>query len=227
MNTGNARKSTAFGRLPFVSILSCLAGFALLLAACTPSMIQVPGTGSSNATGSPAAGSTAAPTVVSPATATAVTGSASPTSASGAAGSTPMVITVLPAGTSSPLVVNTLNPLANGTTTPTAAAGTPAATGEAPAVTLADDSKTITLKVGQTFLLDLGSDMNWTPNVVDQKVVSRVIGITVIKGAQGVYQADAPGTTQLMATGQAPCRLAKPACAVPDRLFSVTIVVQP
>ncbi len=227
MNTG--KSSTAFRRLPRLSVLFCIAGIVMLLAACSPSSVQVPGTGSS-------AGNTNVPvaTVVSAATATptsAATGAATTATGSPTVG-TPStqpainVITVLPATTGTPAVLDTLTPPVNGTTTPAATAGTPVATNEGTTVTLADDGKTVTLKVGQRFLLDLGSGMNWVPTVANQNIVSRVAGITVINGAQGVYQADAPGTTTLMANGEPTCLHAKPACAMPNRLFSVTIVVQ-
>ncbi len=72
-------------------------------------------------------------------------------------------------------------------------------------VTLADNGTSITLKVGQTFLLDLGAQYNWEVSVIDPSIVSRVVGITVIRGAQGVYRALAPGTTTLVATGTPAC----------------------
>ncbi len=108
--------------------------------------------------------------------------------------------------------------------TVSATAAAPA--GQGPNVTLADAGKTITLKVGQRFLLDLGESYNWTPVIADQSIVSRVIGILVIRGAQGIYEARAPGTTKLTVTGEPTCRNAKPLCAMPDFLFEVTLVVE-
>ncbi len=153
------------------------------------------------------------------------------------------VITVVPVGTTSPAgletpsasggagtgsaTVSATTSATSGATGAATSAATPAATGQGLIVTLADDGKTINLKVGQTFLLDLGEGFNWTSTVANQNIISRVVGITVIRGAQGVYKADAPGTTTLTANGEPACRQAKPACGQPNRLFSVTITVVP
>ena len=67
-----------------------------------------------------------------------------------------------------------------------------------PSVSLADDGKTISLAVGETFLLALG-DGAWTVDVDNQAVVSRVPNITVVRGAQGVYAAHAAGTAHMTA----------------------------
>jgi hypothetical protein len=48
----------------------------------------------------------------------------------------------------------------------------------------------------------------------------------VIVGAQGVYEAKAPGKTTLTATGDPACRRATPACAAPSRLFTLTLEVR-
>jgi hypothetical protein len=93
-------------------------------------------------------------------------------------------------------------------------------------VTLADDGKTITLDVGQRFLLNLGSNFIWTSVVMDPNIVSQVIDFPVIPGAQGVYEAHLPGVTQLLANGEPICRQAKPACSMPNRLFEIIIVVK-
>jgi hypothetical protein len=94
------------------------------------------------------------------------------------------------------------------------------------AVTLDDQGKTITLAVGERFLLNLGEGYNWEVSLSDQAVVSRVVGITVIRGAQGVYQARQAGSVSLSATGDPQCRQSQPACAMPSLLFSVTIIVK-
>ncbi len=93
-------------------------------------------------------------------------------------------------------------------------------------VTLDDQGKTITLAVGERFLLNLGEGYNWEVSISDQAVVSRVIGITVIRGAQGVYQAHQAGSVTLGATGDPLCRQSQPACGMPSLLFSVTIIVK-
>ncbi|HVN53932.1 MAG TPA: hypothetical protein VMT46_06335 [Anaerolineaceae bacterium] len=98
--------------------------------------------------------------------------------------------------------------------------------GEGTAVILADDGATVKMKVGQRFLLQLGEDYDWNVTVADQNVLSRVVNITVVRGAQGLYEAHQAGTTGLTAVGDPPCRTATPACAMPSRSFMVTIVVE-
>ena len=93
-------------------------------------------------------------------------------------------------------------------------------------VTLADDGQTITLSVGESFLLKLGEDYNWTVTVADQSIVRRVVNITVVRGAQGVYEMHQLGSTTLTATGDPACLQSKPPCAMPSRLFQITVVVQ-
>jgi hypothetical protein len=91
-------------------------------------------------------------------------------------------------------------------------------------VTLADAGTVIAMRVGQSFLLNLGSD-GWSATVADQAIISRVINIAVVRGAQGVYLAHAAGRTTLDAIGPSPCPNAVPACGAPQRVFRVTIVV--
>ncbi|MDD5369538.1 MAG: hypothetical protein PHQ40_10650 [Anaerolineaceae bacterium] len=93
-------------------------------------------------------------------------------------------------------------------------------------VTLQDDGATISLHAGQRFLLNLGETYNWSPSIADEAIVSRVVGITVIRGAQGVYEAHMAGKTTLSATGDPLCRSQKPACMLPSIIFRVNIVVQ-
>ncbi|MCL5024972.1 MAG: hypothetical protein M1531_00515 [Chloroflexi bacterium] len=97
---------------------------------------------------------------------------------------------------------------------------------ESGTVTLADDGQTIELHTGERFLLELGSDYDWTVTVADQNIVSRVVNVLVIRGAQGIYEAKQPGRTTLSATGDPPCRKAQPPCAAPSRTFRIDIVVR-
>ncbi len=93
-------------------------------------------------------------------------------------------------------------------------------------VTLDDQGKTIPLAVGESFLLKLGEEYNWDISISDQAVLSRVKGIAVIRGAQGIYEARQPGTVTLSAAGDPQCRQSQPACALPSLLFSVTVIVK-
>ena len=94
-------------------------------------------------------------------------------------------------------------------------------------MTLADDGTSLDLTVGDRFLLDLGSGFDWTVSIDDQSVLSRVLNVAVVQGAQGIYQARAQGRTTLSATGDPPCRKSTPACGAPSRLFRIVIVVHP
>jgi hypothetical protein len=92
-------------------------------------------------------------------------------------------------------------------------------------VTLADDGQTVTVAHGTSFLLALGNDDDWKIQVGDETVISRVLNIAVIAGAQGVYAAKQPGQTTLTASGDPICRTAQPPCGAPSRTFRVQIVV--
>jgi hypothetical protein len=93
-------------------------------------------------------------------------------------------------------------------------------------ITLADDGGTIELAIGERFLLDLGPEFDWTPAIADPSIVDRVRNITVIAGAQGIYEAKAAGRTTLTATGDPPCRKSTPPCAAPSRLFTLSLIVR-
>jgi hypothetical protein len=93
-------------------------------------------------------------------------------------------------------------------------------------ITLNDQGGTIPLAIGERFLLQLGEQYNWEVTISDQGVLSRVINIAVIRGAQGVYEAHKAGTVTLSATGDPQCRQSVPACAMPSLLFRITVVVK-
>ena len=93
-------------------------------------------------------------------------------------------------------------------------------------VTLNDDGQTLIFPVGAEFLLKLGWDYDWTVQVDNRAVVSRVLNIAVVREAQGVYTAHAPGQTDLVATGIPTCRHATPPCDLPDRTFGIHLVFE-
>lgn len=92
-------------------------------------------------------------------------------------------------------------------------------------VTLEQNNQEISLKKGERFLLKLGNNYNWNIDIADQTIVSRVINIMVINGAQGIYEAHNAGTTTLTAQGDPFCLSLIPRCAMPSLLFKVNIVV--
>jgi hypothetical protein len=75
-------------------------------------------------------------------------------------------------------------------------------------------------------LLQLGEEYTWDVSVSDQNVVSRVRNITVVRGAQGIYNALQAGTVTLSATGDPVCLQAKPPCAMPSIMFEIKVVVK-
>lgn len=88
------------------------------------------------------------------------------------------------------------------------ASSSPAA-GGALRVTEADSGRTLTLHVGQTFLLALG-DLRWTVDVADPAILARVPNVLVVRGAQGLYRGLRPGETTLSATGRPNCPSGRP-----------------
>ena len=107
---------------------------------------------------------------------------------------------------------------------PNGSAATPPA-GQSVTVTLADEGMTVRLRVGDRFLLNLGDPYIWNVSIADPAIVSRVVNIAVVRGAQGVYEGRAAGETRLEAVGDLPCRQSRPPCLAPSRLFRLTIVV--
>lgn len=92
-------------------------------------------------------------------------------------------------------------------------------------VTLEQNNQEISLKKGERFLLKLGNNYNWNIDIANQDIVSRVINIMVINGAQGIYEAHNTGTTTLTAQGDPFCLSSVPRCAMPSLLFRVNIIV--
>ena len=94
-------------------------------------------------------------------------------------------------------------------------------------ITLEDDGKTITLKKGESFLLKLGENFNWSIDIDNQTVVSRVMNIAVIRGAQGVYEAHNSGQATFTGVGDPLCLTADPPCKIHSILFTLNVIVQP
>jgi hypothetical protein len=92
-------------------------------------------------------------------------------------------------------------------------------------ITLTDNGKSINLRNGEKFLLKLGDNYNWNVEIDNQAVVSRVMNIMVVKGAQGVYEARSPGLATLTGIGDPLCHTAVPACMIPSIYFQLDVVV--
>ena len=93
-------------------------------------------------------------------------------------------------------------------------------------ITLADSDKSITLNKDESFLLKLGDNYDWSVDIDNQTVVSRVMNIAVIKGAQGIYQAHNSGQATLTAVGDPFCLTADPPCKIHSLLFKLNVIVQ-
>jgi hypothetical protein len=107
------------------------------------------------------------------------------------------------------------------------AAPVASATLPADGITLSENGLTYSMKVGDDFLLNLGADVyDWTVEIDRQDVLLRKAGVTVIRGAQGVYSANAPGTAVLTANGDPRCLQSKPPCKLPSISFHITLIVK-
>jgi hypothetical protein len=89
-------------------------------------------------------------------------------------------------------------------------------------VTLQDNGKTINLQVGDHLLLNLDEGYRWTSRVADPTIL-RLLPLAS-PSAQELYEAMKVGQTTLSAVGEPPCA---PLCAMPSRLFQITVVVAP
>jgi hypothetical protein len=90
-----------------------------------------------------------------------------------------------------------------------------------------DNLKTITLSVGEKVLLLLKREpYQWKPEVQDSAIFQKVQGPPLMKDAQGIYQAQRPGVTQLNAIGEFPCSSPDISCGVPALQFQINIIVQ-
>jgi hypothetical protein len=89
-------------------------------------------------------------------------------------------------------------------------------------ITLDDNGKTINMRVGDSFLLNLGADVyDWGVNVDNQSVISRRTG-----DAQIIFDAINSGTANLTATGNPKCHSSSPPCMMPSIMFRIVVVVQ-
>ncbi|HLZ68563.1 MAG TPA: hypothetical protein VKV26_01515 [Dehalococcoidia bacterium] len=116
--------------------------------------------------------------------------------------------------------------LSLGLVLPAAGAGRAApAAGTLHTLTLADNGATVGVALGDRIELRLDVNLNWTVSVTDTTVLRRPPGIALVREVQGLWDAIAPGSATINATGDAPCRMSRPACTVPSLLFSATITV--
>ena len=133
----------------------------------------------------------------------------------------------LPSPAAGPIVIQSDTDIAStpiATFIPTETTDASSSTGE---ITMDDNGRTLNMKVGDSFLLHLDADFyDWAVEVDNQDVLSRKRNVTVINGAQGIYEALAPGTATLTASGNPKCLNSRPACLAPSVIFTITVIVQ-
>ncbi len=97
-------------------------------------------------------------------------------------------------------------------------------------ITAGDDAgKTTTLQINETVLITLEEGFyDWNITVDNQTVLNLVPG-TIIRGAQGVYQARSLGRATLIAKGDPICLKSKPACGAASigLIFHVIVSDEP
>ncbi len=202
--------------------LACLALFAACSSALSASSSPSPAapvspvaTADESTQAAPTEAETTAPSPTTPVP-TATTVPPATVSSTLASGPVVKLITVVPAfGSSAPLPTTAFQ------SNPTPAAPTGALT-----ITLADNEKTINLRVGQLFLVELGPRFQWQPSAADLAVISPVTGVTLPAGAQGMFAARAAGKVIIQVGIEAPCRNAHPPCMMPEQLIRITLAVQ-
>ena len=112
-------------------------------------------------------------------------------------------------------------------TVPPLPAATPPESSTPTTITLTDNGRTVNMKAGDSFLLNLGTEMyDWDISIDRQDVLSLHMGVLVVQGAQGLFDAHIPGTATLSAGGNPKCFNSKPPCMMPSIMFTITVVVQ-
>ena len=94
-------------------------------------------------------------------------------------------------------------------------------------VTIEDGDKTLTLRVGDRFLLFLKTPQyTWRIAQLDSTILKQVDDASLIQGAQGVFEAVGRGQTELVAVGELPCHGADPPCMALTGGFILKIIVE-
>ena len=94
-------------------------------------------------------------------------------------------------------------------------------------ITFGDNGKSFIFRVGDSFLLNLGTDIyEWTVAIDNQNVVALNTDETIPEGAQGFFSALGAGNATLTAVGDPLCRKASPPCGMPTILFKVTLTIE-
>ncbi|MPZ14831.1 MAG: hypothetical protein GEU73_10495 [Chloroflexi bacterium] len=93
-------------------------------------------------------------------------------------------------------------------------------------ITAADFGGTVELDVGQMVVVDPGGDAIWRAQVDDPSILDPLPTIMIFPPVPPRFRAIAPGKTTLRIIQSHPCRYASPPCLVPDRAYTVRIIVR-
>jgi hypothetical protein len=95
-------------------------------------------------------------------------------------------------------------------------------------VTRAWNGRTVWMKPGQSFLLQLGDggSATWTAASSNPRVLARRKNVTVVREAQGIYDAHAVGRAVLRASNHYACQDATPPCVPPNLVFRLVVIVR-
>ncbi len=92
-------------------------------------------------------------------------------------------------------------------------------------ITLQDDGKTFTVPAGQTVVVRLGTDLNWTVAADPAGLLPRAPGVnTLVRGVQGIFRAAAPGRVTINGEGRPMCNPGQ-VCAQFIEAFTATVVI--
>ncbi len=149
---------------------------------------------------------------------------------SGKSSGTPQSHPMIPyTGTSDPSTGSNISSgLTTGGTINSTVSVTPLTPDSSGSLTITPDNngRTVLMKAGQSFVLELGDIYNWTIAIDNQNIISREVNIMPLRGSQGVFDAHQAGTTTLQASGDPLCRQSQPACMSPSVIFTITITVK-
>lgn len=84
-------------------------------------------------------------------------------------------------------------------------------------LTLDSGGQTVTLRPGQALQLQLGTELQWTYRVEDERVLA-------VEGP-GLFRAARAGQTELRAVGVLPCKTTNLNCRAPDLRYHLAVLV--
>jgi hypothetical protein len=93
-------------------------------------------------------------------------------------------------------------------------------------VTIDDSAKAVELEVGERFVVLLKKpDYEWSITIEEPAVITKLEEVP-IQGSQGLFFAERPGQTRLIADGELPCHKSSPPCLSPSLTVEIQIIVR-